>query len=518
MIVGTIGSPRRADVRGGGTIVLHPGTAEEIAVEWWVGADDRWHVPARAITTRQHLVRNMPIVQTSVRIPSGDAIASVFGAVQGPRELVVLDVENRSKVPFALAVVLRGPGVRDVTVAGSVVKVGGFPLLHLPRSPQRAACVRVGEDLEHVVTSGAATAVIATVEGPCEAAFLVPVTHTTTARVGLLLGASATVALMGAPVLGSLPDVHAIANGWALQLARGMTIRLPYTAGNDRFESLAAGLLLAAEPLTVDGGETMLDRAVIAELLDLAGFHAEAGALLEDAPDRQGWRGSFADCGVTGAQDEAVTSSVVRALGTHAALTGDAVFASTMAPTAGAALEFLLKRAKKDPSAKQWAAACRSAADLFAVANDGRAAKQSMRAWEMNGAAWPLPSLPLPALPAMSVGGELVPSAPQRLAAAMRELLESVATVDGDGAVDLLRGFVPEWRGQSIEARNIPTRAGRLSFAVRWHGANAVLLWDVVPVEDRAGLSAEPLRLRASAIDPSWAGSGAKGDALLTPC
>ena len=81
----------------------------------------------------------------------------------------------------------------------------------------------------------------------------------------------------------------------------------------------------------------------------------------------------------------------------------------------------------------------------------------------------------------------------------------------------MLRGFAPEWRGQNIEARNVPTSAGRLSFAIRWHGPNAALLWDVVPVEDRAGLAAEPLRIRATAIDPIWSGSGAKGDALLTP-
>ena len=515
MIVGTIGSPRRADVRGGGTIVLAPGTPEEIAVEWWVGADDRWHMPARAITTRQHLVRNMPIVQTSVRVPSGDAIATVFGAVQGPRELVVLDVENRSKVPFALAVALRGPGVRDVTVSGSVVKVGGFPLLHLPRSPQRSACVGADGDLEAVVTSGAAGTAFPAVEGPCEAAFLVPVTHGTTARVGLLVGASGTAALMGAPVLASLPDVHSLANGWALQLARGMSVRLPDTPANDRFESLAAGLLLASEPLVVEGHDATADRAVVAEMLDLVGFHAEAGALLEDAPEQQGSKGQFADAAVD-SPDEAVTATVVRALAMHAALTADAVFASTMAPTVGAALELVLKRAKKEPAARVWTAACRSAADLFTAADDGRAAKQSMRAWESNGAAWPLPALPLEPVPAISVGGVLVPAAPRRLAAEMRTLLESVAVVDSDGAVDILRGFVPEWRGQSIEARNVPTPAGRLSFAIRWHGPNAALLWDVVPL-DGSSRAAEPLRLRASAIDPAWSGSGARGDALLTP-
>ena len=514
MIVGTIGSPRRADVRSGGTIVLAPGTPEEIAVEWWVGADDRWHIPSSAITARQHLVRNMPIVQTSVRIPSGDAIATAFAAVQGPRELVVLDVENRSKVPFALAIVLRGPGVRDVTVTGSIVRVGGFPLLHLPRSPQRSACVGVGEDLEAVVTSGRAATLLPPVDGPCEAAFLVPVTHTTTARIGLLLGASSTAALMGAPVLGSLPDVHALANGWALQLGRGMSIRLPDTSLNDRFESLSAGLLLASEPLVIHGTEATADRAVVAELLDLVGFHAEAGALLEDVPDRQGTRGGFKD---GAGSEEAVTATVVRALGVHAALTGDRAFASAMASTVGAALEFVLKRAKKEGAARPWAAACRAAADLFTVAGDGRAAKQSMRAWESGGAVWPMPVFPLEPVPALSVGGALVPASPRRLTAAMRDLLESVAVLDADGAVDLLRGFAPEWRGQSIEARNVPTPSGRLSFAIRWHGPRAALLWDVVAQDGGPGPIAEPLRLRASAVDPAWSGSGAKGDALLTP-
>ena len=293
-----------------------------------------------------------------------------------------------------------------------------------------------------------------------------------------------------------------------------MYLTLTDNSLNDRFESLSAGVLLASEPLVVDGHDATADRAVVAELLDLLGFHAEAGALLEDVPGRQGPRGGFHD---SAASDAAVTATVVRALGMHAALTGDRVFAATMAPTVGAALEFVLKRAKKDGAAGSWIAACRVAAELFTVAGDGRAAKQSMRAWESNAAVWPMPLLPPEPIPALRVGGELVPASPRRLAEATRELLESVAVLDADGAVDLLRGLAPEWRGQSIEARNVPTPAGRLSFAIRWHGPRAALLWDVVPLDRTAGPTAEPLRLRASVIDPTWSGSGAKGDALLTP-
>ncbi|HEX2849426.1 MAG TPA: hypothetical protein VHN98_02695, partial [Acidimicrobiales bacterium] len=70
-----------------------------------------------------------------------------------------------------------------------------------------------------------------------------------------------------------------------------------------------------------------------------------------------------------------------------------------------------------------------------------------------------------------------------------------------------------EWLGQPIEVHDAPTHAGRLSFAVRWHGSRPALLWELAPhpwVE-------HPVRLTAPGLDPAWSSTEPRGEALLGP-
>ncbi len=511
MIVGTIGSPRRAHVQGGGVVVLHAGTRDELRIDWWIGADDRWYRPSTEITTRQHLVRNAPIVQTSVRIPSGDAVLTTFGAVQGQRELVVCDVENRSKVPFAVAIILRGPGVRNVSVDGAIVRVDGFPLLTFPRAPQRFACVPAGEDLGAVVMSGAADVELDTVAGASEVALILPVTHSTTLRFVALLGAASGVALLGTPVLSSLPEAHRAAAGWGVHLGRLPQITLPDSELNASATANGGALLLAAEPGIASTSLSVAERASMAFALAIYGCVAESGALLEDVGGLQLANGSF------GRDDVLISAHMVRALATHALISRDGVFAETFAPVIAGGLEYLLKQSKRSKKAGSGSsesgssplAALANASWLFEVAGDAHAAAQCRKAHAKAGSPWPLPNLPLPPLPPIGPGGSLVPDELIRLSSTVAETLGQVASVETDGAMDLLSGFRIGWRGAKIDVRNVATSAGKLSFSLRWHGARPALLWDV---SDPTGVA---LHLRCSAIDASWSGSGSKGDALL---
>ena len=90
---------------------------------------------------------------------------------------------------------------------------------------------------------------------------------------------------------------------------------------------------------------------------------------------------------------------------------------------------------------------------------------------------------------------------PARFLSALRGVL-----VHERGAeVELLPGFPPDWLGQPLEVSDLPLRAGRLSFAVRWHGARPALLWDAP-----AGTE-----LRAPALDAAWSTRDHVGEALL---
>ncbi len=504
MIIGTIGSPRRAHVRGGGIVVLHAGTPDEITIDWWIGGDDRWYRPDSEITTRQHLIRNAPIVQTSVRVPGGDAILTTFGVVQGQRELAVCDVENRSKVPFALALAVRGPGVRNVSASGSVVRIDGFPLITLPRAPQRFALVESGGDLAGKVMSGLAVPSLERLDPSVgvELAVILPVAHGTTLRFAALLGAANGVGLAGTPVLTALPDVHRAASGWAVHIGRLPQFLVPDKEFNSESAANGAALMLAAEPAIASSMLTVSERAMLATALALSGCGAESGALLENMGEIQLSNGSF------DADSSLISAHMIRAIATHAVLSRDHLFAKSLAPNVAGALEFLLKRCARLKN-NESAAVLPEAARFFAVAKDTAAASQCRRAWTKAGSPWPLPVLPLPPFPAVGPGGSLVPDDPTRLASAVVSHVWAMAEIGPDDRIDLVTGFRKAWLGANLDVRNLPTPAGRLSFSLRWHGPRPALLWDV---EEPTGLA---LALRCSVIDPTWRGEGPKGEALL---
>src|SRR5579872_6661045 len=113
--VGTVASPRRAivDPRGlvtpwaGGLVTSWAGGLSlGWSLDWWIGADDRWRFPSREAAVRQSLVGSTPVVETAMRIPSGDAVQRVY-AISGDEEFAVVEVTNRSPVPVAVAFAVR---------------------------------------------------------------------------------------------------------------------------------------------------------------------------------------------------------------------------------------------------------------------------------------------------------------------------------------------------------------------------------------------------------------------------
>jgi hypothetical protein len=94
------------------------------------------------------------------------------------------------------------------------------------------------------------------------------------------------------------------------------------------------------------------------------------------------------------------------------------------------------------------------------------------------------------------------PNGPAPLLRAVHDLL--VVSSD-DGSARLLVDLPREWRGQGVEVHDAPTLAGRISYAVRWHGARPALLWECE----------RPVRLTAPGLDPAWSAAESRGEALL---
>ncbi len=74
------------------------------------------------------------------------------------------------------------------------------------------------------------------------------------------------------------------------------------------------------------------------------------------------------------------------------------------------------------------------------------------------------------------------------------------------GGLNLLPRSLPSWIGEPVAVYDEPTRWGLLSFAVRWHGERPALLWELATAADP---------IITCGLDPSWSGSGPRGEALL---
>jgi hypothetical protein len=115
------------------------------SLDWWIGADDRWHLPSREAAVRQRLVDASPVVETSMSVPGGDAVQRVYAIHTGADELAIVEIENRSRLPFAVALAVRPYNPEGLAVVeriqqhDNVVTVDGRPALLLPRAPSAVA-------------------------------------------------------------------------------------------------------------------------------------------------------------------------------------------------------------------------------------------------------------------------------------------------------------------------------------------------------------------------------------------
>lgn len=83
-------------------------------------------------------------------------------------------------------------------------------------------------------------------------------------------------------------------------------------------------------------------------------------------------------------------------------------------------------------------------------------------------------------------------------------LTRRLAVSDG-ATVAVLPSFPAAWRGSNLSAYEVPTSAGPVGFAVRWHGARPALLWEA------------PLGVVVTCpgLDPTWSSTDPRGEALL---
>ncbi|HTD50603.1 MAG TPA: hypothetical protein VK771_08385 [Acidimicrobiia bacterium] len=232
-----------------------------LSLDWCVGADDRWHVPAREITTRQQRPGPAPLFETVIRVPGGDVVHRAYGAAATTGPVIVVDIENRSPAALTAVLVVRLARRGTVAVEGATVRLDDQPVMVVSRPPGAWAA---GPSTVAQITAGhARRGPVDTLVAPVEVALLFPVPHRTRIR-----AAAGNVGGPGtAPILvGQLPDPDDVARGWTRHLERGLQAELPVPVG-ERVDAARADLLLTPRGVP----------AVVAALEDW-GFDHEAAA------------------------------------------------------------------------------------------------------------------------------------------------------------------------------------------------------------------------------------------------
>lgn len=108
---------------------------ETAILNWYVAADDRWHVPSEEAALRQRRIEGTPVVETRLRVPGGDVVQRVY-SVADAGGLTVVEVENESTMPVAVAFdrrdLLTERQIADVPIEGIDLPTGAcvLPLGH----------------------------------------------------------------------------------------------------------------------------------------------------------------------------------------------------------------------------------------------------------------------------------------------------------------------------------------------------------------------------------------------------
>lgn len=474
------------DARG---LVTPSGSPTGWSLDWWVGAEDRWRLPARETGVSQRRIDAAPVVETTVRVPGGEVVHRAYEA-RGPAHpggdaWTVVEVENRSPVPVALAWAFRPldprgvrpsapPSVRPVAPAAP----NGPHLVESPdlvavllRPPSRWARGSTGVDVVHEVTAGAAAAgpVAPPPDDPDDGgdlaslALLTPLPHTATARIVIarrpvVAGPEGSATVRGEPRPiawpDALPPAEAVARGWSVLAARGPRLELPDPVLADAVAAARRALPLchrvrreraatdrepppATHTITAGDGwrptDAVADRMEMLAALSWWGDAEASDRALVDWPRAQQRGGGFGD--------PAATALALMALAAHAVASGDVGPAVAWLPELGGATEALGRAARRrrahDVDPRLVARGLDAAAVLLAgLGQANAAARIAAHADAVLAAAGPLPQ-------ERPAGGGRRADTPRALAAA------AVATTRaGDPSPDLwalLRRASPTW-------------------------------------------------------------------------
>jgi hypothetical protein len=347
-----------------------------------------------------------------------------------------------------------------------------------------------------MVTSGEAPAPAGPFDREPASGLVFPLAHSATLRVVL-----AAAGRVPADV-DDLPDHDQVARGWRGHLEAGARIVVGDPQVAEAVAAARCTLLIGHER-----DHHVPTAAAVGRALALWGHGMAAATALDGLVDRQRLDGAFGT-----RSDPSTTTAVLAAWAALARVAPETGPVELLAEPAARAAHRLGRRHRRGDRPPWFADAQLDAAEVLVRAGQGDAADLCRaRAGLQHPAAEPVVE-PLVAPELATVAGADAGAAAAFLVAVRTALVD-----DREPPVlALLRGLPETWLGQEVEVHRLPTRAGRLSYALRWHGSRPALLWELDgPAEDPAGRVERVLS--APRLDRSWSSRDRAGEALLGP-
>jgi hypothetical protein len=316
-------------------------------------------------------------------VPSGDVVERVYAirrsSAEGGGELVIVEVENLSKVPVALALGVRPYNPEGLSVIerldlhdGTTVTVDGRVALLLPKPPARLAASTFHDgDSAGVVRAGAAgdrwRGPVRDQAGLAQAAFVYPLAHGATLRAAIPLEPERRTRRRGlarrrvahAPAYPqALPPADAVARGWRAQSRRGLRLVLPDARLAEAVEANRRFLLLLHDGDEITPGPATYhrfwfrDAAYLLAALGVYGYHDEVAQVLASYPGRQHVDGFF----FSQRQEWDANGAALCALAHHWRLTRDRRMVDDMASSIAKGVHWIERKrhgrkAKRDDAA-----------------------------------------------------------------------------------------------------------------------------------------------------------------------
>ncbi len=199
-------------------------------LRWFVAADDRWYRPSRETTVRQREISGVPVIETRIKVPGGDAVQRVYGVADFGGAIVV-EVFNDSSLPFAVAF-----------DRGDIAAM---------REPSPTGVQGIDLPVGSVVF---------------------PVGHHATMRVAILIGdlERNLERKISAQELESLPSFEQVERGWLAALRVASRVDVPEASWESILTTQRCKLLLTAGGGTTGNGESGRDDDFVDLILDRA--------------------------------------------------------------------------------------------------------------------------------------------------------------------------------------------------------------------------------------------------------